>query len=64
MKSLFVAFLLSVGIIFSACSSPETTTPVEGTETDTLLVAPPDSTTQTETGGNATVGTDTTAVAQ
>jgi len=62
MKSLFVAFLFSAGLIFSACTSPEPTTPVEGTGTDSLLVAPPDSTTQMETGG--TVGSDTTAVAQ
>jgi len=63
MKSLFVAFLLTTGIMLSACST-ETTTPVEGTGTDSLLVTPPDTTLQMETGGNVTVGTDTTAVAE
>jgi len=63
MKSLFVAFLLTTVMIFSGCSS-ESTTPVEETGTDTLLVAPPDTTVQMETGGNATVGNDTTAVAE
>jgi hypothetical protein len=63
MKSLFVAFLFTSVIIFSGCSS-ESTTPVEGTGTDTLLVAPPDTTLQMETGGNVTAGNDTTAIAQ
>lgn len=63
MKSLFVAFLFTSVLIFSGCSS-ESTTPVEGTGTDTLLVAPPDTTLQMETGGNVTAGNDTTAIAQ
>lgn len=67
MKSLFVAFLLSAGFIFSACPSP--TPPVDPTEAvdtlaqDSLFVVPPDTTLQVETP-DPVVGNDTTAVAE
>jgi len=65
MKSLFVAFLLSAGFIFSACPSPTPppNTGGNGSGNDTLLVVPPDSTLQFENPGPVT-GNDTTAVSQ
>jgi len=68
MKSLFVAFLLSAGFIFSACPSP-TPPPNTGGNggngggNDTLLVVPPDSTLQFENPGPV-IGNDTTAISQ
>jgi hypothetical protein len=68
MKSLFVAFLLVSGFVFSACPSPvpapDTTIPVDTSNVvDSLLVVPPDSTLQVENPGPV-VGNDTTALAQ
>jgi hypothetical protein len=66
MKSLFIAFLVSAGFIFSACPSP---TPPPGNGggnggggNDTLIVVPPDTTLKWENPGPV-VGNDTTAIA-
>lgn len=58
MKSFVLALLFSFGFIFTSCNS-DATVPNETVPADSVQAVQPDSTVQTETGGNVT--SDTTA---
>lgn len=53
MKSIVFALFLSMGFVLASCAN-DTTVPNEAAPADSVQAAQPDSTAQTDTGGNVT----------